>query len=464
MAQQDERLLQKPLALAFDTANEVVAIGVGTLDAADKRVDVVATRDSPAHRASNTTLVPAIDEMLGELGVKRGQIACVCVGRGPGSFTGVRIAMACAKGIASALGVGLVGVSTLDAIAWNAQAAGVRGDLLVLADAMRKEVYPVRFELGDAGVRRLSADRVVKAAAYAEQLESATACDGARQAGAPSAPFVIGDALVKYRDLFEHAGEILSDKLWETTGRGLLLALEAAWHAGAADPLDAARHNPAFTLPVYTRLSDAEENEREKLAQNDGKNLVSGVQGRETMHSQARLTAPPGADGVSYRPLDAAHAPDVAALEGRAMGTDAWSERLVAAELVHRDRSWWVAEAAGELVGYAGGMVAGDELEILKVAVEPAWRRRGIARELLRHVAEDARNLGASACLLEVRAGNDSAQGLYRALGCEPVHTRARYYSDGEDALVMRGPLPTVSRDVAGMELQHLGTVSRLGS
>ena len=74
---------------------------------------------------------------------------------GPGSFTGVRIGVATAKGIACGLGVALYGVSTLDSVAWRAWRAGVRGRLGVVADAMRKEVYPVRYELDDAGVTRL---------------------------------------------------------------------------------------------------------------------------------------------------------------------------------------------------------------------------------------------------------------------------------------------------------------------
>ncbi len=56
-----------------------------------------------------------------------------------------------------------MGVSSLDVVAWHAWASGVRGRLAVVADAMRKEVYPVRYALDDAGAHRLEADRVVKA-------------------------------------------------------------------------------------------------------------------------------------------------------------------------------------------------------------------------------------------------------------------------------------------------------------
>ena len=438
--------------LAFDTANEVIAIGLGALQGESRTVEVVACAEASAHRASNTQLLPRIDALLAEQGVARGELACIVVGRGPGSFTGVRIAMATAKGVASALGVGLVGVSSLDAVAWNAQAAGVRGPLAVVADAMRKEVYPVRYQLTGEGVCRLGADRVVKAEAAAAEL-AACATETPRLA-------VTGDALAKYADLFAPAGEALPSELWAPTGRGLLQALQAAWRAGEADPFDAARHNPAFALPVYTRLSDAEENERIRLAKNDPKNLATGVQDvakradqRATMHDTAILNAQPDEHGITYKPLDAAHAGAVATLESLVMGSDAWSEALVADELPRADRVWWAAYEGEALAGYAGGWIVDGQVQILKVGVDPAMRRRGIARELLAHVAADARDLGASRCSLEVRAGNVGAQELYAALGFRSLGVRPRYYSDGEDAVIMEGPLPLARHDVAGMEL-----------
>ena len=273
------------------------------------------------------------------------------------------------------------------------------------------------------------------------------------------------------------------------------------------------RHNPAFALPVYTRLSDAEENERARAARaaregaaREGEakpgvpdaNLRTGVQDAEavahpslvhslagkasayeetspahhaTLHEQSILVAPPDEQGVSYKPLDVSHVGCVAALESRIMGSDAWNESLVADEIPRRDRTWWAAYASegkpgevGTLVGYAGGWVVDGDVQILKVGTDPAWRRRGIARELLAHVAADARNLGAQTVSLEVRAGNEGAQALYKALGLTPVGTRPRYYSDREDALIMQGDLAALvgatdpaeesSRLVAGMELQ----------
>lgn len=435
---------QRSFVLAFDTANEVIAIGLGKLDAATQSIECVASVEVEARRASNTQLLPRIDELCAQAGVGRGEIACVTVGRGPGSFTGVRIALACAKGIASALEVGLVGVSSLDAVAWGAWKASERGSLLVVADAMRREVYPVEYRLSDAGVERVTADRVIKADAFAEELSATSASDR----------LIAGDALRKYADLFEGAGALLPEALWTPTGAGLLMALRAAWRAGECDPLDAERHDPAFALPVYTRLSDAEENERQRLARADG--ALAGKRGSRhvTMNDTAIANARANGEGIAYKPLDARHVAEVAALEAAVMGTDAWNEVLVADELGRADRVWWAAYAAdpkmplsaeAPLVGYAGGWVVDGDLQILKVGVDPAWRRHGIARVLLARVADDARNLGARTSSLEVRAGNAGAQALYAALGYEALGRRPRYYSDGEDALIMQGPLPTIT-------------------
>lgn len=446
--------------LAFDTANEIIAIGLGVLHASSRMIELTASVEAEARRASNTQLLPRIDAALAEHGVAREDIACVAVGRGPGSFTGVRIAMATAKGIASALEVPLVGVSSLDAVAWNAWAAGERGPLSVVADAMRKEVYPVRYLLNDTGIERLEADRVVKAEDAAREL--AAEGDPAEEDASSqvSARLLVGDALKKYGELFAGCGVALPAELWTPTGRGLLLALQAAWRAGEADPLDARRHDPAFALPVYTRLSDAEENERIRLAKNDPKNLATGVQDvakradqRATMHDTAILNARPDEHGITYKPLDAAHAGAVVTLESLVMGSDAWNEALVADELPRADRVWWAAYEGEALAGYAGGWIVDGQVQILKVGVDPAMRRRGIARELLAHVAADARDLGASRCSLEVRAGNVGAQELYSALGFRSLGVRPRYYSDGEDAVIMEGPLPLARHDVAGMEL-----------
>ena len=433
--------MEKNIILAFDTSNEVIAMGLGVLCGQSKSIECIAQRTVAARRASNTKLLGCIEDLLDEAGVPKEAISCIACGRGPGSFTGVRICIASAKGMAEALEVPLLGVSTLDAIAWGLQIAGVRGEALVLADAMRHEVYPVRYRVSDAGIVRMNSDFVVKAAAQAEQLPESESL------------LIAGDALAKYADLFAHAGALAEERLWTASGAGLLAAVQEAWREGEADPFDAVRHDPALLLPVYTRLSDAEENERVRLAKPAPRDLRTGVQSARALDAEDVGSR---ASRVVYRPLDLSRAEQVAAMERKVMGSDAWNANLVADDLQRKDRTWWAAldGADGTLVGYAGGWVVDGWLQILKVGCDPEWRRLGIARNLVGRIAADARDLGARQATLEVRASNEGAQAFYVGLGLENQGRRPRYYSDREDAFVFSGPLPLVSGDVAGMELK----------
>lgn len=440
---------QRTYIVAFDTANEVVAIGIGALNAKTKSIQLIASREIEAHRQSNTQLLPQIDELITLNNIEKSQIKCVVCGRGPGSFTGVRIALSTAKGMASALAVPLYGISSLDVVAWNLWDSGIRGDCLVLADAMRKEVYPVRYCVDEEGVTRRDADTVVKAEVAAETYK---------------ARYLSGDALKKYADLFKENGTFAPEATWAPSGKGLLLAFQDAWRKNTVDPFDVVCGNPALTLPVYTRLSDAEENERIRLSKNDPKNLVSGVQDvtrrrdqRPQKHDTVLENAQAGNDGILFRPLDAAHVPDVAALETTLMGSDAWNEALLLDELPRKDRVWWAAytdsDAEEELIGYAGGWIVDGQLQILKVATRKDWQLQHIAKRLLAYVANDARDLGARNATLEVRESNHAARAFYEGLDFSLLGKRPGYYSDKEDACIYQGPLPLDQRDVAGMSV-----------
>jgi ribosomal-protein-alanine N-acetyltransferase len=95
---------------------------------------------------------------------------------------------------------------------------------------------------------------------------------------------------------------------------------------------------------------------------------------------------------------------------------------------------------AGEraVVGVIVTWLIVDEAHIATLAVHPELRRQGIARNLLCVALKDAAENGMLSAFLEVRAGNDAAQDLYRKFGFEIVGHRPRYYQDNqEDALLM---------------------------
>lgn len=242
--------------LAFDTATDHLALAVGDLDAPGA---VLAAQDFPAPRAANTVALPAAERLLASVALRPGDLAAIAVGRGPGSFTGVRIGVSAAKGLAHGLGVPLVGFGTLDAIAHRAPVEGLLG---VVGDAMRGEVYRALFRVHAGTVRRLGPDRVLHPGDAASEW-----------AALGESIHLSGNGLAKHADVFLAAlggsatpvprrewtvdGASLIGAAWGAEGAGSL-ALVAALSPAAA--FEAA--HPQALLPIYTRLSDAEEAER----------------------------------------------------------------------------------------------------------------------------------------------------------------------------------------------------------
>ena len=136
--------------------------------------------------------------------------------------------------------------------------------------------------------------------------------------------------------------------------------------------------------------------------------------------------------------MESRHVPQVAALEKMCF-CDPWSENSVASELENPLSRWLVAVEGEQVLGYVGSQTVLDESDMMNLAVDPAFRRRGIARALVLALIEELRKMGSRQLTLEVRASNESAQALYAQLGFERVGRRKNYYlNPREDALILR--------------------------
>jgi ribosomal-protein-alanine N-acetyltransferase len=115
-----------------------------------------------------------------------------------------------------------------------------------------------------------------------------------------------------------------------------------------------------------------------------------------------------------------------------------WPPNAFETELANPVARCWVANLDGQTAAALVIWRVLDEAHIATIAVHPAFRRRGIARQLLTTAMDAAYTEGARIYHLEVRAGNLAAQKLYEALGFEIVGRRPKYYKDnGEDAVLM---------------------------
>lgn len=128
----------------------------------------------------------------------------------------------------------------------------------------------------------------------------------------------------------------------------------------------------------------------------------------------------------------------LSALEEQCFETDRWSYRTFASCFENPAFCGVVAEEGGEIIGYGGVTVAADSADIENVLVSERYRRGGVGRKILASLISAARGRGAEEVFLEVRVSNAPAMRLYLKEGFVGAYARPRYYSDGEDCLVMK--------------------------
>ena len=120
----------------------------------------------------SVTLLPMAEEMLKNCGVKLEDVDVVAVAAGPGSFTGLRIGVSAAKGLAWTLDKPCAKVSTLEAMAWNL--VGFEGNLCPVMDARRSQVYNALFSSDGQTVARLTPDRAISLEELTEEVKKWT--------------------------------------------------------------------------------------------------------------------------------------------------------------------------------------------------------------------------------------------------------------------------------------------------
>lgn len=139
---------------------------------------------------------------------------------------------------------------------------------------------------------------------------------------------------------------------------------------------------------------------------------------------------------LSVRQASAEDLPRIAWLEDAAFA-DPWPFDLLAYEFGHPRGFLLVAAWDGEPPsGYVAFRHGGGESELLRLAVDPEERRRGVARTLVEHGLQRLKARAVESCHLKVRMDNDGAIAFYRALGFLRSGRRRSYYRDGTDAAV----------------------------
>ena len=143
--------------------------------------EVLARADGADPRRHAETLAPAVAWVLDEAGVDRRDLDAVAVGTGPAPFTGLRVGLVTAKALARALGIPAYGVGSLDVLARQAfevLGTGYDGEVVVAADARRREVYAGRYRRAGDDVVAIDGPAVATAADVRAGLDAALSAAG----------------------------------------------------------------------------------------------------------------------------------------------------------------------------------------------------------------------------------------------------------------------------------------------
>lgn len=228
------------IVLGFDTATPATAVGLRLADGSTLQArDDPRAGERPGH---STRLLPLARGLLAEAGLGWSDLDRVAVGVGPGTFTGLRIGVATARGLAQSLNLALAGVSSLQALAHAVGdvTAGEVDGVLAVIDARRGEAFAAAYCAG----AELLARRALAPQGLAGMLAQAGAGEG------PGRWLAVGDGAVRFRDHLEAVGVMVpidDSSLHGVTGEAICALGERSVEADVQ-----------AIVPDYGRRPDAE--------------------------------------------------------------------------------------------------------------------------------------------------------------------------------------------------------------
>ena len=356
-------------------------------------------------KTHSQTLLPMIDEVVKMTELDLNTIDAIAVAGGPGSFTGLRIGSATAKGLGFALNKPLIHVPTVDGLAYNVY--GCEDIICPIMDARRNQVYTGIYTFSKkAGTKEGS--NLVEPVFQVIKMQMAVSIEElAERLNRYRRPVVfLGDGVPVYEN-------ILAEKLtvpysfapaYMNRQRAAVVGTLGIQYYKAGKFETAEEHRPD-----YLRVSQAE---RERAQRDKEAEII-------------------------VRELKVEDSAAVAEMEQQIF-SDPWSEKSVMETVQQKQSVCFAAEKAGHILGYLLVYHAADEAEIARIAVQKEARRQGAAGKLMQALEHYCEEHKMEKLLLDVRESNEAARSFYTKNGFVEDGIRQGFYTNpSEDAVLM---------------------------
>lgn len=364
--------------LAFDCSSKTMSAAVSDGG------KVLATAYSQENRNHAPFLLPLINQVMAKAKVSYKDISLIGVTIGPGSFTGLRIGIATAKGLSDTLDIPMVPILSLDALALGFTED--RSIIIPMLDARKNQVYAAVYDN-----RQGKMEKLMEATPLSPVEELVPLLKDFQEM------VFVGDALPswgdKIQEVYGSRCVFAQDKPQGITGESLVKI------ASAAKSWELTRD----ITPYYIRGVDA----------------------------KAKFLR------CTFKPLATEDVDELLLLE-RAAFDAPWTKQMFLDELANTFAQYWVIRIEGKLAAYGGFWHIADECHVTNIAVHPDYRHLGLGTLMVEHILNRSRDLGAAGVTLEVRPSNTQALRLYEKTGFQRHGVRPHYYEDnGEDAIIM---------------------------
>lgn len=398
--------------LAFETSTSTGTIALISEQGGEVTLTQRVIEGATGHAAE---ILPMASTILAEFNLTKNDLDAVAFGQGPGAFTGVRVACGVTQGIGLALGIPVVAVGALPAVAELAAERHPTGLFFVALDARMEEVYfGVYARLGDTETVAiqppvlLAAGDVLRFIAQRQQFWE-------KRLPTSLSVTLVGEGwpLVQAVHALPQTW-VLDDLGAKPEARAVAALALKAWKAGLT-------LKPEQAAPLYLR--DKVAFTTLERSQGDGGN--------------PRAKAPSAA---ALLPMLRSDLKEVVALEA-AVQSFPWTLKNFE-DALDAGYDSWVLRTDDGLRGFCIQMIAPDVAHLLVIAVARDAQRRGYGKQMLEHLTRLARGAGTEGIVLEVRPSNHGALAFYAEEGFVQIGVRRDYYpaarGQREDALILK--------------------------